>query len=87
MKPKTKNILEEALEITQGERSKAYGHPKESCQTIADICCAMGITITISDVPIILIALKLARIKKTKNHRDSWVDLAGYSWVGSEVIK
>jgi Domain of unknown function (DUF6378) len=39
----------------------------------------LGITITAEDVAIMMIAFKLARLKQTPTHRDTKVDVIGYT--------
>lgn len=79
------NILKKAIEITQGNRNKDYGDPKENHEHIAKIASAiLKRKITAKEVVFILMAVKLSReINKPKT--DNYVDLAGYSWVLSQV--
>lgn len=82
------NILEQALEITGGDRQDAYGSPKENWERTAKIASAItGINLTPEECVKVAIAMKLARLQQTPDHRDSMVDLAGYAWVLSEVMK
>jgi hypothetical protein len=37
-----------------------------------------------ADVAAMLALLKIARLQQSPNHRDSWVDLAGYAACGAE---
>jgi hypothetical protein len=82
------NILADALKFTQGDRQAAYGSPYENWKRTSDIAVAItGLdTLTPEMCVKVALAMKLARLRQTANHRDSMVDLAGYSWVLSEVM-
>ena len=81
------NILEDALAAVTGPRAEAYGPPLENWQRTVDILRAMtGITLTVDQGVKFAIAMKLARLYQTPDHRDSMVDLCGYGWVLSEVV-
>ena len=83
------NILCDALEITGGDRQAAYGSPKDNWSRTAKIAQAItGLDCLTPEVCVkVAMAMKQARLIQTPNHRDSMVDLAGYSWVLSEVVK
>lgn len=85
------SVLNEANRIVNGERANTYGGPEDSFKTIAGLWEAYltkpgktFVTISPSDVAIMLALLKVARLKNSPNHRDSWVDLAGYAACGAE---
>ena len=79
-------ILDEARDAITGEREDAYGGPEESFFAIAKFWSAyLDRYIGLHDVAIMLALLKVARIKNSDGqHRDSWVDLAGYAACGAE---
>ncbi len=78
------NILEEANEVTSGDRQKAYGPPQECVEHIAAIASAISKKkVTYKDVLVVLVSLKLAR-EMNKHKRDNLTDLAGYAWVWSK---
>lgn len=82
------NILRDALTITGGDRQVAYGSPAENWGRTAEIASAiLGKPITPAECVQVAFAMKLARLRQTPDHRDSFVDLAGYAWVWSEVAK
>lgn len=82
------NILTEAAKITAADRQLIYGSPKENWTRTAEIFNAMtGLKLTPAQAVQMAVAVKLARLQNAPNHRDSLVDLAGYAWVWSEVIK
>lgn len=80
-----KNILDEASSIVNGERASTYGGPEDSFSTVASLWSSwLEKKVSPSDVAIMLAMLKMARLKKTPKHKDSWVDLAGYAACGAE---
>lgn len=80
-----KAILDEASSIVNGERASTYGGPEDSFSTIASLWSSwLDKKVSTSDVAIMLAMLKMARLKKTPKHRDSWVDMAGYAACGAE---
>lgn len=78
-------ILDEAANLIVGQRNKDYGDPVENHQHIADIANAItGHALSARDVALILSAVKLARLAKSPDHRDSYVDLCGYTGIAYE---
>jgi hypothetical protein len=76
---KTKSILEEAQELIQGNRQLIYGHPYDDFSKTALMWSAIfGITIQPEQVALAMIAVKIARLCKTPDHRDTQIDIAGY---------
>ena len=79
------SVLNEANKIVNGERANTYGGPEDSFNTIASLWAAYhNCPFTATDVAIMLALLKIARLKTSPAHRDSWVDLAGYAACGAE---
>lgn len=77
------DILEIAGELISGERGEEYGDAKESFQRIADLWSAYrGDKYDMEDVALMMILVKVSRLKHTKKHPDSWVDIAGYAALG-----
>jgi len=82
------NLLHEASELVNGARNDAYGSPSANQKAIADLWRAYlsGVSeLRDSDVAVLNILQKIARLQQSPNHRDSWVDIAGYAAVGFEV--
>jgi hypothetical protein len=72
-------ILEQANEIINGDRAKDYGPASENFQRIADLWTPIfGHPVTVEQVCLAMIQLKVARLCKSPDHRDSWMDIAGY---------
>ena len=78
-------ILEEATRITSGTRLIHYGHPREDFERTAHMWTGIlrdklkqGAEIKATDVPLCMIAVKLAR-QAHLHKRDNLVDIAGYA--------
>lgn len=78
-------ILQEAINLTAGDRNRAYGDPVENMQHIADIFNAItGRDLTAWEVATLHRATKLARSATNKTHRDSTVDETAYGGIAYE---
>lgn len=72
--------LKTAHDIVHGDREKTYGDPGKNLRLIAQYWSThTGITITETDVCIMMMLLKIARLKNNPDHVDSWIDIAGYA--------
>jgi hypothetical protein len=88
------SLLREAEKLTCGDRNNQYGPPTQDFQRTAELLQALGYRrvdaedtindILPSDVAIIIAQVKMSRIMHSRDKRDSWVDLAGYSACGYE---
>jgi hypothetical protein len=79
-------VLKTAASLVDGDRAKDYGDATESFTRLGMMWTAiLGQPVTAAQVAMCLAALKLSRLSQTPNHRDSWVDLAGYAALGAEV--
>lgn len=73
-------LLMEAAELINGERAKTYGEPQQSFETIAAHWSTyLGIPITVHDVGMLMILLKVSRGGRNRFHKDNFVDIAGYA--------
>ena len=71
---------------TVGERNDNYGTPLENFERIAKLwSCHLEHHISIYDVGVMLMLLKIARSKHDKLHEDTWVDIAGYAGATAEA--
>ena len=85
------SVLAEALRITGGARQSSYGHPREDFARTALMWTGIlrgklrpGEAVGPGDVPLCMIAVKLAR--QTHQHkRDNLVDIAGYARTAAMV--
>jgi hypothetical protein len=79
------SILDEANGIVNGARANVYGGPEDSFRTIGGLWGVyLGKEISPADVAAMLALMKVARIRQSPDHRDSWVDIAGYAACGAE---
>lgn len=79
-KTMSESILEEAQRLIHGERNKNYGHPRENFSDIAALFSGyLERPISDIDVANLMILMKIARVKGTGYHRDSFTDIAGYA--------
>lgn len=79
------SVLNEANNIVNGARNQAYGSAEDNFKNIADLWTAYkNVKFTAVDVALMMNLMKVARLKHSPNHRDSWVDMAGYAACGAE---
>lgn len=88
-----KELLEKAIEITEGARQQHYGTPEDNFSRIAEYWQTYlrqtqlidgQIIICPHDVAVMMILMKVARLAADHLHDDSWLDIAGYASCGSE---
>lgn len=91
-----KSRREKTLDAAKGcvlkDRNSVYGGPEENFTKTAEILNAvleskLKEKLTPTDVAMIQICLKMARLVKTPSHQDTWVDIAGYAACGSECAE
>lgn len=87
-------IADEAKNIVSGARRAAYGKPESNFERIARFWQAYfdntgrgAVGITAADISPLMRLMKEARLCETPDHRDSFVDLVGYTLTGAEVNK
>ena len=82
------NILEEADQVTGGARNQAYGNPRENHGRTAALWTSYlwgkypnesKPLLDADDVCYMNILQKMSRAMHDPEHRDSWVDIAGYA--------
>lgn len=79
-------VLDEAKRVITQDRADEYGDASENFKAIADMWSTyLDHTLVEADVAAMMVLVKIARIKANHTHRDSWVDIAGYSALGAEV--
>ena len=85
------SVLDTAKRITEGGRQRDYGHPADDFERTAQMWTAIlaeklttNIPITAEDVPLCMIAVKLAR-QVHRHKRDNLVDIAGYARAAAMV--
>ena len=73
---------------TIGERGKDYGNHLSSFGRAATIAgTLLGRDVDPFEVGVIMMAVKMSRISKTKKHKDSWVDLIAYTAFSAELVE
>ena len=87
----SESILDEAKRITAADRQADYGHPADDFTKTAHMWTGIfagrlreGAAITAMDVPLCMIAVKLAR-QAHRHKRDNLVDIAGYARTAAMV--
>lgn len=83
-------LLAEAEELVNGPRSQKYGQPVDNFRRIANLWTAYldghhG-PLSVADAALMQALIKVARLRETPGHRDSWVDLAGYAAAGFDAV-
>ena len=85
------SVLSDADETINGPRESTYGSPGIFCSRVATLWTgyfmAKGhdITITPSDIPLLMTQFKMARLMTDPGHRDSVEDMAGYAGIYARV--
>jgi hypothetical protein len=93
MKQVTRNVIKQKLTLNQeaealinGQRQQDYGDKLTNFTQIAMLFTgtlarklAPSNTITADDVALLMMQVKIARLAKSPNHRDSTLDIAGYA--------
>mgnify|MGYP000237464448 CR=1 FL=1 len=85
---KASELLKHTEELINGDRAKDYGDPHQSFQKIANLWSTyLHDEITVTDVGMMMILLKVARNGRGRNKPDNFVDICGYaSLTGSQVF-
>ena len=83
-----KRVLSEAEKCVCGQREHEYGVPEDSFEMIGKLWTVYldyATKIYAHDVAAMMALLKIARIAKSPDHMDSWVDGCGYFACGGEI--
>lgn len=84
-------LAEEAVRIVSGARRAAYGRPEQNFERIARLWNAHMLNtgregnLTAVDVATFCRLIKEARLAETPDHRDSFVDILGYTLCQAEI--
>ena len=82
------HLLNEAIELTGGDRNADYGDPYDTHKLIADIAALItGKELTAYDIVMVQVATKLARMKVSRTKRDHYVDLMAYAGIAYECLR
>lgn len=78
-----KTLLDDAATIVTNDRNVEYGEPEDTFAKIGSLWSAYkGTTYSPTDVAVMMLLLKVARVSNNPHSRDSWVDIAGYAACG-----
>lgn len=90
--PNSTTILLRADETIHGPREEEYGNKLQNFTQIAMLFqgtlatkLKLGSCITPDDVALLMMQVKIARLAKTPNHKDSILDIAGYAGCMDEL--
>ena len=73
-------FLEEVAKIVCSDRASTHGGPEDNFTNIAKMWSVFKrVQFTTRDVAAMMVMVKLSRIIHNPNHRDSWLDIAGYA--------
>lgn len=80
------DILAAAEQAIIVDRDATHGAVKVNFTSVASIWSTrLGVTITPTQVAIMLVDLKTVRAWGNPSHGDNWVDVAGYAACGGEI--
>ena len=80
------HILDTAKSYITRDRQADHGDAEDNFSRIAGYWSLhTGVTLTATDVAVMMALLKVARIKQNPQHVDNWVDGAGYFACGGEI--
>jgi len=82
---KSYGLLKEAEKVL-GNRGKHYGPPHSLFENVARRwSLTLGKDVSVEQVIMCMIDLKLARLNNSPTHSDSMIDVAGYAAILSEI--
>lgn len=86
--PLRKRLLEQARDVTTGPREQDYGPPVKNMLRVVQIFRAMtGVDLTVDQVPMLLLAVKLARREESPRKADHYVDAMAYLGIAAECVE
>lgn len=84
-----KALLQQAIQMVNGGREQDYGSVESNFKRIADMWSAYlrnrvhpESVLSGTDVALMMVLFKMSRLQVSPEHRDSWVDMAGYAACG-----
>jgi hypothetical protein len=84
---KRAEILDTAKSYVTKDRAADHGDMEDNFATIAAFWSTyLKVEVKAHDVAAMMQLLKIARIKSNPAHLDNWVDSAGYSACGGEIV-
>lgn len=87
-----RNTLETALDYVTNDRNLDNGNPEDNFARIAELWTFwlrekyhITFKLTPTDVAMLSLMIKQARLLETETKHDNWIDIAGYSACGAET--
>lgn len=81
-----RELLEETIHTISRDRNASYGDPDQDFARTANLWSEyLGHEIKPHDVAVMMILLKVSRLSWNPDHKDSWLDIAGYAACGFET--
>ena len=81
-----KRFLKEVEQTLEGDRQVDYGDASKNFARIARMWeVIFGHQVTLEQVHLAMIAVKMSRLVNTPEHQDSWIDIAGYAALAAEL--
>ena len=85
------DVLHSADSAINTGRAEVYGEPVDNYRRIGALWTAyldrrLTSPLTVADVALMSALIKAARLTVSPDHRDSWVDLAGYAATGYDAV-
>jgi hypothetical protein len=71
-------VIHEAARLVSTDREAEHGDFRRNAETASDLLHDLGINVGVCDLPLVLMALKLARHRANPANRDNIVDAIGY---------
>ena len=82
---KREEILKEAERLVNGPRAKDYGDADVNHMRIARLWSViLEKEVTVEQVYLCLVQLKVSRLMENPYHTDSWIDVCGYAALAGE---
>lgn len=80
------DVLDTAKTYVLKDRNATHGDPEDNFGRIAELWSAYKrVQFNATDVAAMMALMKVARIAQSPEHRDSWIDLAGYAACGAGI--
>jgi hypothetical protein len=80
------HVLQTAERLVNNERNTQYDEPSADFARTAGMWTAyLGIPISMADVAMCMVLLKVARVRFAPEHVDNYYDIAGYGACGADV--
>lgn len=71
-------VIEEAARLVSSDRETEHGDFADNAYCASQILYAIGVRVGVEEIPLVLLALKLARHAARPESRDNLVDAIGY---------